>query len=140
ERPADRLRDFPARNRILLLLDRTHSEHQSRDAVGLVDLQDAFGEPDRFVDLAGGQHGEEGAAEQLVVARVGAQRGAVIRGGGGGITLAAGMAGGEIAARGGRAREGRGRLRLRGEQSRASDGEYGESGRGRTPDAGGGEL
>jgi hypothetical protein len=119
----------------LLLLDRTHAKDQPRDAVGAVDLQDAFGEPNRFVDLAVGQHGEEGAAEQLVVAGVAAQRGAVIGSGGGGVALATGVAGGEIAAGGGGTREVRGRLRLRGEQSRASDSEYGQCGQRRTPTA-----
>ena len=60
---------------------------------------DALGEPDRFLDIAVGQHRQEGALEQFAVLRVGPQRRAVIGGGRGGVALQAGMAGGEIAAR-----------------------------------------
>ena len=49
-------------------------EHEPRDPVGLVDLQNAFGELDRFLDLAVRQHRQEGATEKLVVARVTAER------------------------------------------------------------------
>ena len=99
DRAADRLGEFPARDRILLLLDRAHAEHEPGDAVGLVDLQHAFGELDRLLDLAIGQHRQEGAAKKLVVAGVAAQRGAIIRCRRGGIPLTARMPGGEIAAR-----------------------------------------
>ena len=82
------------------MIARTPSD-EPRDAVGLVGLQHALGELDGFVDLAIGQHRQEGAAEQLVVAGIAAQRGAVVGGGGGGVALAAGVPGGEIAAGGG---------------------------------------
>ncbi len=133
--PADRQGELAASERILLVLDRAHPEHEPRDAVGLVDLQHAFGQPDRLVHLAVGEHGEEGAPEQFAVAGIAAQRRAIIGSGGGGITLAAGVAGGQIAAGGGRAREARRRLRPRGEQSRESDGKHGQCGHGRTPEA-----
>ena len=61
--------------------------------------QDPFGELDRLIDVAVGDRGDEGAVEQFVVLRIGAQRGAVERRGGGRVALDAGMAGGEIAAR-----------------------------------------
>src|SRR5207248_8364542 len=73
--------------------------------------------------------------EQLVIARVAAQRRAVIGRGGGGIALAAGMAGGEIAAGGGNPREVRRGLRLGGERCRAEDSGCGQCGHGRTPEA-----
>ena len=139
DRPADRLGELPARDRILLLLDRAHPEHEPRDAIVLVDLHDALGELDRFVDLAIGQHRQEGAAEKLVVAGIAAQRGAIVGGGGGGVPLAAGVPGGEIAAGGGGAGEARGCLRPRGRHSRPSDGtsngKCGQCGHGRTPEA-----
>ena len=56
DRAADRLGEFATRNGILFLLDRAHPEHEPRDPVGLVDLQNAFGELDRFLDLAVRQH------------------------------------------------------------------------------------
>src|SRR5262249_32527352 len=76
------------RDRILLLLDRAHPEDEPRDAIVLVDLQNAFGKLDPFISLAIGKHRQEGAAEQFVVTGIGAQRGAVVgrRGGSGGLT------------------------------------------------------
>ena len=134
DRAADRLGEFPARDRILLLLDRAHPEHEPGDAVGLVDLQNALGELDRLLDLAVRQHRQEGAAEKLVVAGVAAQGGAIIRGRGGGIPLTARVPGGEIAA----GRRGPGEIRrcLRPsrEHCRPSDGECGHCGHGRTPE------
>ena len=124
DRPADRLGELAARGRILLLLDRTHPEDEPRDAIVLVDLQNALGEPDRLVDLAIGQHRQEGAVEQLVVAGIAAQRGAVIGRGRGGVALTTGVPGGEIAARRRGPRKAIARLRLRlrasGEHSRPS--------------------
>ena len=52
DRAAHRLRELLARRRILLLLDRPHAQHEARDAVVLVDLQQPFGQPHRLVDLA----------------------------------------------------------------------------------------
>ena len=134
DRAADRLGELRARSGILLLLDRAHAEHEPGDAIGLVDLQNAVGELDRLLDLAVGEHRQEGAAEQLAVARIAAQRGAVIGRGGGGIALAAGMAGGEIAA--GRRGPGKARRRLcpSREHCRPSGGECGHCGHGRTPE------
>jgi hypothetical protein len=58
------------------LLDRAHSEDKPRDAIVLVDLQDALGKLDPLIDLAIGEHRQEGAAEQFVVTGIAAQRGA----------------------------------------------------------------
>ena len=99
DRPADRLGELPARDRILLLLERAHPEDEPRDAIVLVDLQNALGELDRFVNLAIGQHRQEGAAEQLVVAGITAQRGAIIGRRRCGVALTTRVPGGEIAAR-----------------------------------------
>ena len=119
---------------ILLLLERAHPEHEPRDAIGLVDLQNAFGELDRLVDLAVRQHRQEGALEKLVVARVAAQRGAIIRSGGGGIPLTACMPCGQIAAGRRGPGETRGCLRPSREHCRPSGGECGHCGHGRTPE------
>ncbi len=105
DRAAHRLRQFPPCVRILLVLDRAHAEHEPRDAVGLVDLDHALGKLDRLVDLAVGQHRQEGAAEKLVVARIAAQRRAVVARGRRGVALSAGMTGGEVAAGGRGARK-----------------------------------
>ena len=83
---------------IFLLLEVAHADHQPRDAVGLVHRQDAVGELDGLVDVAIGQRGDEGAVEQFVVLRIGAQRRAIERRGGSGVALDAGMARGQIAA------------------------------------------
>jgi hypothetical protein len=58
-------------DRILLLLDRAHSEDEPRDAIVLVNLQDALGELDPFVNLAIGEYLQEGAAEQSIVTPTG---------------------------------------------------------------------
>ena len=99
DRPADRLVDVELRGGIFLLLQVAHADHQPRDAVGLVDRQDAVGELDRLVDVAIGERGDEGAIQQFVVLRIGAQRGAIERRGGSGVALDAGVARGQIAAR-----------------------------------------
>ncbi len=104
-RLAARLGELTARRRILLLLDGAHAKHQAGDAIGLVDLQHALGELDRLVDLAIGQHRQEGAVEQLAVARIAPQRGAIVGGGRSRVALPARMPGGEIAARRRRARK-----------------------------------
>ena len=105
DRAADRLREILPRQRILLLLERAHAEHKPRDPVAAVDLHQPVGEAAGFVDIAFGQHREEGAAEQFRIARVGLQHVEVIGGRGRRIALGAGMPGGEIAARGGRMHE-----------------------------------
>ena len=64
---------------VFLLLEVAHADHQPRDAVGLVHRQDAVGELDGLVDVAIGQRGDEGAVEQFVVLRIGAQRRAIER-------------------------------------------------------------
>ena len=63
---------------------RAHAEHQPGDAVGLVDLQNAVGELDRFLDVAVGEHGQEGAAraDRCCADRPAARRDSRRRGGG----------------------------------------------------------
>src|SRR4029450_11634700 len=95
-RTADRLSELLAGERILLLLDRAHPEDKPCDAIVFVDLQNAFSELDALLDFAIGKHRQEGAAKQLVVARVTAQGGAVIGRRSGGITLSASVAGGGV--------------------------------------------
>src|SRR5262249_32540510 len=133
DRPADRLGEFAARDWILLLLDRAHPKNEPRDAIVLVDLQDPLCEPDSLVDLPIGQHRQEGAAEQLVVTGIAAQRGAVIGRRRRGMARTTGVPSGEIAA--GRRDPGKAiaRLRLRGEHSRPSYGECSQCGHSRTP-------
>ena len=137
DRRADRLGEVPARGRILLLLDRAHAKHQPRDAIGLVDLQHAFGELDGFVDLAIGEHRQEGAAEQLAVAGIAPQRGSVVGGGRGRVTLPERVAGGEIAARRRHPRKIRWCLGLCPRQQHAwpGNGAGGENGDGSPPEA-----
>ena len=83
---------------VFLLLERVDADHQPGDAVVLVELDDLVGEPDRLLDVALGQHRQEGALQKLGILRVAAQRGAVIGGGRAGVALGAGVARGEIAA------------------------------------------
>jgi len=72
---------------------------QPRDAIVLVDLQNALGELHPFLNLAIGQHRQEGAAEQFVVTGITAQRGAVIRRRRRDVALITRVPSGEIAAR-----------------------------------------
>ena len=78
DRPAHRLGDMLACSRVLLLLQRLDAEHEARDALRLVDLDDAVGELHQFIDFAIDQKSKECAFEQHRVLRVGAQRGAII--------------------------------------------------------------
>src|SRR5205814_5602595 len=117
-----------------LLLDRAHPEDEPRDAIVFVDLQNAFSEFDALLDVAIGKHRQEGAAQQLVVARVTAQGGPVIGRRSGGIALTASVAGGEIAA----GRRGAGKalarlLRPSAKHGWPSYGECGHCGHSRTP-------
>src|SRR6516165_4836721 len=135
DRPTDRLDELAARDRILLLLERAYPEDEARDAIVLVDLQNALGKLHPFINLAVGQHREKGAAEQLVVTGITAQRGAVIRRRRRGVALTTGVPGGEIAARRRGPGKGIARLRLRacGKQARPTYGECSECGHSRTP-------
>ena len=65
DRTAHRLRELLARRRVLLLLDRPHAEHEARDAVVLVDLQQPLRQPHGLVDLAVLEHRREGAARAV---------------------------------------------------------------------------
>src|SRR5262249_25472519 len=98
DRSANGLGELPARSRVLLLLDRPHSKDEPRDAIVLVDLQNALGELDPLLNLSIGKYRQEGAAEEFVVAGIAAQRGTVIGRRRGGVALAAGVASGELAA------------------------------------------
>ena len=136
DRAAHRLGELRARGLILLLLDRAHAEHEPRDAVVLVGLEHALGELGRLVDIAIGEHGEEGAVEQVGVAGIAAQRGAVIGRGRGGIALDSGMPGRQIVPGHGGARIGRRRLRPCGRKRRRRHGEDGKGGQSRLPEQG----
>ena len=98
DRSAHRLIDVLLRGRVVLLLQRAHADHEARDAVGLVGLQDLFRELHRLVDVAVGERGDERAVEQLGVLRILTQRGAIERGGGAGVALGVRMARGQIVA------------------------------------------
>ena len=82
-----------------MCLSALHAEHQPRDAIVLVGLNDALGEFDGLVDVAVDQERQEGAVEQFAVVRVAFERRPVIGRGGAGVALLAGMTGGEVAAR-----------------------------------------
>jgi hypothetical protein len=88
---------------VFLRLQIAHADHEASDPVGLVDGQYLVGEFYRLIDVAVGDRRDEGAVEQFVVLRVGAQRRAVERGCRRGVALDTGMTGGEIAAGGGEA-------------------------------------
>ena len=105
DRPAHRLRQLAAGRGVLLVLERAHAKHELGDAVVLVGLRDALGKLDGFIDVAVDQERQERAVEQLAVFRVALERVAVEGGGGGGIALLAGVAGGEVAAGRGHAGE-----------------------------------
>ena len=80
DRTADRLREILPCQRILLLLERAHAEHKPRDPIAAVDLHQTIGQAAGLLDIAFGEHGEEGAAEQLRIARIGLQHVEVISG------------------------------------------------------------
>ena len=81
------------------MLDRAYPDDEPRDAIVLVDLQNALSELDPFVNLAIGEHRQEGAAEQLVVTGITTQRGAVIGRRRRDVALITRVPSGEIAAR-----------------------------------------
>jgi hypothetical protein len=65
-----------ARMPVLLLFERAHAEDEPRigAARAAVDLHHAFGQLDRFVDVAVGEHGIERELQELAVARIGFER------------------------------------------------------------------
>ncbi len=97
-RAAHRLGKILPGGGIVLLLERANADDQMGDAVGVVDLQKPVSKLAGLIDVAAGEHGEKGAAEQIGIFRIGLQHVEVIGGGGGGIALGAGMAGGQIVA------------------------------------------
>ena len=115
-RTAHGLRKILPGDRILLLLERPHADHQARNAVGAVELDQSVGEPAGFVDVAVGQNGQKGAAEQIGIARIGLEHIEVIGGGRAGIALDAGVPGSQVAAGGSRVHEILRRRRLGGER------------------------
>ena len=135
DRPADRLEELAARDRILLLLERTYPKDEARDAIVLVNLQNALGELDPLIDLAIGEHCQEGAAKQFVGTGIAAQRGAVIGRRRRDVALITRVPSGEIAARRRGPKEALARLRLRasGEHFRPTYGECSHCGHSRTP-------
>ncbi len=132
-RAAHRLREVSPGGAVVLLLQFSDPDHQTRDAVGVVDREQPLAELARLVDIAIGEHGEESAAEQIGIFRIELQHVEVIGRGGPGIALGAGMARRQVTAEGivGQQRLLRRRLggnRLRGEdrgqaqsQGKASD-------------------
>jgi hypothetical protein len=76
-------------------------------------VKNALGEPDPFLNLAIGEHRQEGAAEQLVVTGIAAQCGTVIGRRRRDVALTARVPSGEIAAQRGGAGKALARLRLR---------------------------
>ena len=63
DRSADRLVDVQLRGRVFLQLQIAHADDEPRDAIGLVDGQDALGELDALLDIAVGERGDEGAVQ-----------------------------------------------------------------------------
>ncbi len=110
-RAAHGLRELLARRHVLLLLDAADAEHEPGQAIGLLDLQQTFGQPNRLVDLAVLQNRGEGAAQQLGITRIAAQGEAVVNGRRRRVASNAGMTRGEIAARRRDARKCQARLR-----------------------------
>jgi len=108
DRRPQRLGQLLARDRILLLLDRPHAQDQPRDAIVLVDLYDPLSELDGFVHVTIGEHGQERAAQQFIVARITPKRCAIVVCSRSRITLYAGVTGGKEAAGNRGARIGRG--------------------------------
>src|SRR5262249_4950222 len=108
---------------------------EAGDAIVLVDLQDALGEPNPLIDLSIGQHRQEGAAEQLVVTGITAQRGAVVGRRRRDVALITRVPSGEIAAGKGGLGSALARLRLRPSRhhSRPSYGECSQCGHSCTP-------
>jgi hypothetical protein len=98
DRSAHRLVDVLLGRGVLLQLQPMHADDEPRDAVVLVDREDAIRELDRLVDIALGERRDEGAVEQLVVFRIRAQRRMVERRSRGGVTFHAGVARGQVAA------------------------------------------
>ena len=86
------------RGGIVFLLERAHADDETGDAVGAVDLQQPVGKLAGLIDVAAGEHGEKGAAEQIGIFRIGLEHVEVIGRGCGGIALGAGMAGRQIIA------------------------------------------
>ena len=66
----------------------------------LIELQQPFGELAGLIDVAVGEHGEKGAAEQIGIVRIGLEHVEVIGRRGAGVALGAGMARGQIIAGG----------------------------------------
>ena len=83
---------------VMLELELANADHQMRDLVGAIDVEHALGKLGGLVDIAAGEHGEEGAAQQIRIARIELQHVHVIGGGGSGIALGIGVARGKIAA------------------------------------------
>jgi hypothetical protein len=117
-------------------LDRAHGQHEPRQAIGLVALRNPLSQPHRFLHVAIGGHGQVGAGQEFGVARIAAQRGAVIGGGGGRVALGRGVAGGKEAAGDRGTRVGRGRLCRNRREARPGQGGCGNGGERRGPELG----
>ena len=127
DRAADRLREIRACRDILFLMQRAQAEHEPRDAIVAIDLDDALRELAGLFHIALGQDGKEGAAEQFGVARIELERVAIVGGGGDRVALGAGMTRGEVAARLRRMRELLRRRSLRRKRGRQTQGRGGQN-------------
>ncbi len=85
--------------RVLLLLEFAHPDHQPRDAIGVIDLKQSFGKLAGFIDVAVAHLGEKRAVEQIGIARIGLQYIEIKGRRGAGIALDAGLPCGQIIAR-----------------------------------------
>ena len=86
----------------MLALGQSHTKHDTGDAITLlVSLSYAFGELDRFINIAINQGDGKGRLEieQFAVARIALQCGSVVGGSGSRIALLAGVARGKITTR-----------------------------------------
>ena len=98
-RAAHRLREVEACLLPLLGLDPAYAEHKACGAIVLGNLQHAFGQADRFLDVAFGKRSDESTVEQFRVFRIVTQGRAVIGRSGDSVALLACMARGKVIAR-----------------------------------------
>ncbi len=81
----------------MLELKFPHADHQTCDAIGMINVEQSLGKLGCLIDIAVGKHGEKRAAEQIGIMRIELEHVEVIGGRGGGIALRSGMPGGQIA-------------------------------------------
>ena len=133
DRSANRSRQILAGLRILLELDAVDAEHQLGDAIVLVGRGNTLGIFHGFRNIAADDERQEGAVEQFAVLRISAERRPVIGRFDCRIALPAGMAGGQITARGGQPGKFLGVRHLRGKLDRHIDEKCSKRGAGDAP-------